>query len=108
MESALHVAPSFTLYFATMLVLVSDNIVCMLACLVELSREGVECCLSMPFICAGLASFVMVSDSTVFAQWNPHEKEWNCPCHGSCFSKTGTNLMGPSTLDMTPLKQLSD
>jgi len=41
-------------------------------------------------------------------QWNPHEKEWNCPCHGSCFSKTGTNLMGPSTLDMTPLKHLSD
>lgn len=41
-------------------------------------------------------------------QWNPHEKEWNCPCHGSCFSKTGTNLLGPSTLDMTPLKHLSD
>lgn len=41
-------------------------------------------------------------------QWNPHEKEWNCPCHGSCFSKTGTNLMGPSTLDMSPLKHLSD
>ncbi|DBB18648.1 TPA: hypothetical protein ACH3X3_000265 [Trebouxia sp. C0006] len=41
-------------------------------------------------------------------QWNPQEKEWNCPCHGSCFSKTGTNLMGPSTLDMTPLKHLSD
>ena len=41
-------------------------------------------------------------------QWNPHEKEWNCPCHGSCFSKTGTNLMGPSTIDMSPLKHLSD
>jgi len=41
-------------------------------------------------------------------QWNPHEKEWDCPCHGSCFSKTGSNLQGPSTIDMTPLDHLSD
>jgi glycine/D-amino acid oxidase-like deaminating enzyme/nitrite reductase/ring-hydroxylating ferredoxin subunit len=34
-------------------------------------------------------------------QWNPIEKQWNCPCHGSCFDKTGTNIGGgPSTIDM--------
>ncbi|KAK9806202.1 hypothetical protein WJX72_005142 [[Myrmecia] bisecta] len=37
-------------------------------------------------------------------QWNPADKEWNCPCHGSCFDKQGSNIEGPSTLD---LKELS-
>eukprot|EP00243_Klebsormidium_subtile_P008416 TRINITY_DN3988_c0_g2_i2.p2 TRINITY_DN3988_c0_g2~~TRINITY_DN3988_c0_g2_i2.p2 ORF type:complete len:183 (-),score=40.77 TRINITY_DN3988_c0_g2_i2:201-749(-) len=36
-------------------------------------------------------------------QWNPTDKEWNCPCHGSCFDKKGENIEGPSTLDLTPL-----
>jgi Rieske Fe-S protein len=34
-------------------------------------------------------------------QWNPEDKEWNCPCHGSCFDKQGQNIAGPSTIDMT-------
>eukprot|EP00878_Enallax_costatus_P006596 GHUV01006914.1.p1 GENE.GHUV01006914.1~~GHUV01006914.1.p1 ORF type:complete len:552 (+),score=139.14 GHUV01006914.1:1128-2783(+) len=36
-------------------------------------------------------------------QWNPEEKEWNCPCHGSCFDKEGQNIAGPATIDMTRL-----
>uniref|UniRef100_A0A383W2I3 Rieske domain-containing protein n=1 Tax=Tetradesmus obliquus TaxID=3088 RepID=A0A383W2I3_TETOB len=37
-------------------------------------------------------------------QWNPEDKEWNCPCHGSCFDKQGANICGPATIDMTQLK----
>eukprot|EP00882_Tetradesmus_deserticola_P000301 GHRQ01000333.1.p1 GENE.GHRQ01000333.1~~GHRQ01000333.1.p1 ORF type:complete len:663 (+),score=295.35 GHRQ01000333.1:150-2138(+) len=37
-------------------------------------------------------------------QWNPEDKEWNCPCHGSCFDKQGANIAGPSTIDMTRIK----
>lgn len=35
-------------------------------------------------------------------QWNPVEKEWDCPCHGSCFDKKGKQLSGPATTDMRP------
>eukprot|EP00879_Flechtneria_rotunda_P015226 GHRR01015917.1.p1 GENE.GHRR01015917.1~~GHRR01015917.1.p1 ORF type:complete len:383 (+),score=119.25 GHRR01015917.1:1214-2362(+) len=37
-------------------------------------------------------------------QWNPEDKEWNCPCHGSCFTRDGSNIAGPSTIDMKQLK----
>lgn len=38
-------------------------------------------------------------------QWNPMEKQWNCPCHGSCFDKKGSNIgAGPSTIDMSPIE----
>lgn len=36
-------------------------------------------------------------------QWNPEDKEFNCPCHGSCFSAEGKNLSGPATIDMSKL-----
>lgn len=33
-------------------------------------------------------------------KWNPHERSWDCPCHGSRFSEDGTLLDNPSTGDL--------
>ena len=32
--------------------------------------------------------------------WNSAEKAWNCPCHGSKFSATGTITQGPAQKDL--------
>ncbi|MDB5328710.1 MAG: dependent oxidoreductase [Phycisphaerales bacterium] len=34
-------------------------------------------------------------------QWNPVEKTWDCPAHGSRFTCTGKLLMGPSVDDLS-------
>jgi len=33
-------------------------------------------------------------------KWNPQERSWDCPCHGSRFSEEGKRLNGPSTDDL--------
>ncbi|MDD4797703.1 MAG: FAD-dependent oxidoreductase, partial [Eubacteriales bacterium] len=33
-------------------------------------------------------------------EWNPDEKSWDCPCHGSRFSYTGQLLDGPAQRDV--------
>ncbi|WP_458688792.1 FAD-dependent oxidoreductase [Nocardia tengchongensis] len=45
-------------------------------------------------ICPHLAGIV---------RWNPAEKSWDCPLHGSRFSANGTRLEGPATHHLTPL-----
>ena len=30
-------------------------------------------------------------------KWNPHERSWDCPCHGSRFAESGELLENPAT-----------
>ena len=35
-------------------------------------------------------------------EWNPDEKSWDCPCHGSRFDFRGRRLDGPAQQDLRP------
>jgi glycine/D-amino acid oxidase-like deaminating enzyme/nitrite reductase/ring-hydroxylating ferredoxin subunit len=34
--------------------------------------------------------------------WNPAEKSWDCPCHGSRYSREGKVIQGPAVRDLEP------
>ena len=38
-------------------------------------------------------------------QWNPTERSWDCPCHGSRFDKRGEVINGPANRDLRPLSE---
>ena len=33
-------------------------------------------------------------------KWNPQERSWDCPCHGSRFKEDGTLIDNPATGDL--------
>jgi len=40
--------------------------------------------------------------------WNPAERSWDCPCHGSRFSGEGVVIQGPATRDLEKRGKESD
>ena len=36
-------------------------------------------------------------------RWNPAERSWDCPCHGSRFAACGRMIHGPATDDLKPI-----
>ena len=36
-------------------------------------------------------------------EWNPDEKSWDCPCHGSRFDYQGNLLNNPALENLEPL-----
>ena len=49
---------------------------------------------SMSAVCVHLGCIVT---------WNPAEKIWDCPCHGSRYDRFGSVISGPANSDLPPV-----
>ncbi len=38
--------------------------------------------------------------------WNPAERSWDCPCHGSRYAADGTVIQGPAVTDLAGRDEL--
>jgi nitrite reductase/ring-hydroxylating ferredoxin subunit len=45
--------------------------------------------------------------ASCLVHWNPSEKSWDCPCHGSRFSPDGKVLEGPAVKGLEPVEELA-
>jgi Rieske Fe-S protein len=37
-------------------------------------------------------------------QWNAEEKSFDCPCHGSRYTKDGEVINGPASIGLKPIE----
>ena len=62
---------------------------------IALYRDGSGALHSFTAVCPHLGCVV---------QWNGDEKTFDCPCHGSRFSKEGVVINGPAISNLTRIK----
>jgi glycine/D-amino acid oxidase-like deaminating enzyme/nitrite reductase/ring-hydroxylating ferredoxin subunit len=61
---------------------------------IAVSRDDSGAVCEVSAVCPHMAGVV---------RWNPTERSWDCPCHGSRFAADGKMIHGPATDDLKPV-----